>query len=71
MLKENKIPCVFVTNATNSPSNIANNLNKLLDLNIESEQVIVAPSPCINLTNYHDKHVLLCCQSDGYDLTTE
>ena len=71
MLNEYEIPYVFVTNGTNSPSVIADNLNILLDQNIASEQVIVAPSPCINLTNYHDKHVLLCCQSDGHDLATE
>ena len=62
---------MFVTNATYSPSSLADKLNTLLDLNIENEQVIVAPSPCINLKHYHDKHVLLCCQNDGLELAQE
>ena len=36
-----------------------------------SDHVVVAPSPCKDLNEYHNKHVLVCCQEDSEPLITE
>lgn len=71
MLWNNDIPFCFVTNGTYCTAVLADNLSKILELPLTTNHVVVAPSPCIALTEYHDKHVLVCCQDDGIGLISE
>ena len=70
-LWNNKVPFVFVTNGTYCSAKLVDNLTKIFDLPFTSDHVVVAPSPCMSLTQYHDKHVLVCCQDDSRDLVEE
>jgi ribonucleotide monophosphatase NagD (HAD superfamily) len=62
---------MFVTNGTYVSSVLAESLSKILDLPLTTNHVVVAPSPCTALNEFHDKHVLVCCQDDGEGLISE
>lgn len=51
--------------------NLVNSLTNILELPFKNDHVVVAPSPCSSLTDYHDKNVLVCCQDDSIDLISE
>jgi ribonucleotide monophosphatase NagD (HAD superfamily) len=70
-LWDNKIPFVFVTNGTYCSAKLVDSLTEVLHLPITSDHVIVAPSPCSELTDYHNKRVLVCCQEDSIGLISE
>ncbi|CAF0747107.1 unnamed protein product [Brachionus calyciflorus] len=70
-LWNNDIPFVFVTNGTYCSAVLVENLTKILELPFTSDHVVVAPSPCTALTDFHDKHVLVCCQEDSHGLVPE
>ena len=70
-LWENEIPFVFVTNGTYSSANLVSNLTNILGLPFTNDHVVVAPSPCKELTEYHNKRVLVCGQDDSVDLVKE
>jgi ribonucleotide monophosphatase NagD (HAD superfamily) len=70
-LWNNQIPFCFVTNGTYPTAALAENLSKILDLPLTAQHCVVAPSPCIALTDFHDKHVLVVCQDDAIDLISE
>jgi ribonucleotide monophosphatase NagD (HAD superfamily) len=70
-LWNNDIPFVFVTNGTYCSAVLVDNLTKILELPFTNEHVVVAPSPCCALTEYHDKRVLVCCQEDSHGLVPE
>ncbi len=62
---------MFVTNGTYTSADIVNNITSIYDLPFTKEHFIVAPSPCLALTEYHNKRVLVCCQDDSIDLIPE
>lgn len=62
---------MFVTNGTYSSVNLVNQLTNILELPFTSDHVVVAPSPCSALTEYHNKRVLVCCQEDSIGLISE
>lgn len=70
-LWDNDVPFVFVTNGTYSSKNLIDNLSNILELPFTNDHVMVAPSPCHDLVEYHDKRVLVCCQNDSVGLITE
>ena len=70
-LWNNKIPFAFLTNGTYTSDTIKNSMTSIFELPFEKDHFIVAPSPCLALTDYHDKHVLVCCQDDAIELITE
>ena len=70
-LWNNNIPFVFVTNGTYCSATLVGTLTKILGLPFTDDHVVVAPSPCTALTDYHDKRVLVCCQDDSIDLIPE
>lgn len=67
----NKVPFVFVTNGTYSAVELVDNLRKIFDLPFTNDHVIVAPSPCAGLNEFHNKRVLVCCQEDSVALVNE
>ena len=62
---------MFVTNGTYSSAKLVENLTDILELPFNINHVIVAPSPCRMLTQYHQKRVLVCGQEDSIDLVDE
>ena len=62
---------MFVTNGTYCSATLVNTLTKIFELPFTHDHVVVAPSPCTSLTDYHDKRVLVCCQNDSIDLIPE
>ena len=71
ILLNNEIPFVFVTNGTYCSQALVDILTNALQLPITADHCVVAPSPCIALTDYHDKHVLVCCQEESNSLVKE
>lgn len=67
----NKIPFAFLTNGTYTSDTITKKMSTLLDLPFNKGHSIVAPSPCLDLTEYHNKNVLVCCQEEAIDLIKE
>lgn len=70
-LWNHKIPFVFVTNGTYCSAVLVNNLRKIFDLPFTTDHVVVAPSPCSELYEFHNKRVLVCCQDDSLGLIPE
>jgi HAD superfamily hydrolase (TIGR01456 family) len=70
-LWNNNMPFVFVTNGTYCSATLCNTLTKILGLPFTDDHVVVAPSPCAALSDYHDKRVLVCCQDDSINLIPE
>ena len=70
-LWDNDVPFVFVTNGTYSSVKLIENLTEILDLPFSDKHVMVAPSPCRDLIEYHEKRVLVCCQDDSIGLISE
>lgn len=70
-LWNNKIPFVFVTNGTYTYTKLLDKLKKILDLPLTQDHIIVSPTPCASLTEYHDKNVLVCCQADSLDMVKQ
>lgn len=70
-LWNNKIPFAFLTNGTYTSDTITKKMSTLLDLPLNKGHSIVAPSPCLDLTEYHNKNVLVCCQEEAIDLIKE
>lgn len=70
-LWNNKVPFMFFTNGTYSSADLVGNLKKLFDLPFTRDHVVVAPSPCSSLTEFHDKRVLVVCQDDSIGLINE
>lgn len=62
---------MFVTNGTYSSEVLVNTLTNILELPFTDDHVVVAPSPCLQLTEYHNKRVLVCCQEDAINLISE
>ncbi len=62
---------MFFTNGTYSSADLVSSLRNLFDLQFTSDHVVVAPSPCSSLTEYHDKRVLVVCQDDSIGLIKE
>lgn len=67
----NEIPFMFFTNGTYSSADLVANLRKIFDLPFTRDHVVVAPSPCASLTDFHEKRVLVCCQDDSIGLINE
>ena len=65
------MPFVFVTNGTYSSKILLNTLHSTLQLPFTEDHIVVAPSPCTDLTQYHNKRVLVCCQEDSIELIRE
>jgi hypothetical protein len=70
-LWDNEIPFVFVTNGTYSHSDLKDSLTSILEIPLTNDSIIVAPSPCLGLHEYHKKHILVCCQESGVNLIPE
>lgn len=70
-LWNNDVPFCFVTNGTYCSETLVNTLKGILELPFTNDHIVVAPSPCLGLTDYHDKRVLVCCQDDSYGLIAE
>lgn len=62
---------MFFTNGTYSSADLVTNLRRLFDLPFTRDHVVVAPSPCSALTDFHDKRVLVVCQDDSVGLINE
>ena len=62
---------MFVTNGTYSSEVLVNSLRNIFDLPFTDDHVVVAPSPCTELHEYHNKRVLVCCQDDAIELISE
>jgi ribonucleotide monophosphatase NagD (HAD superfamily) len=67
----NNVPFAFLTNGTYTSETITKSLSSIFDLPFTKDHIIVAPSPCLALTQYHDQNVLVCCQDDAIDLISE
>jgi len=61
-LIQQDVPFAFVSNACSFESDKAEQLSKMLGVSIHPDQVILAHTPMRCLTQYHDKHVLVCGQ---------
>lgn len=70
-LWSNEIPFMFVTNGTYSSANLVNTLTNILELPFTDDHIVVAPSPCSELYEFHNKRVLVCCQESSIDLVPE
>lgn len=70
-LWNNNIPFAFLTNGTYTSDTITKAMSSIFELPFHKDHTIVAPSPCLALTQYHDKNVLVCCQDEAIDLITE
>lgn len=70
-LWNNQIPFMFFTNGTYSAKDLVASLRKIFDLPFTNDHVVVAPSPCSSLTDYHDKRVLIVGQEDSLGLVEE
>lgn len=70
-LWENEVPFVFVTNGTYSSKTLLGQLNGIFNLPFTEDNIVVAPSPCKALLDFHNKRVLACCQDDNVDLVPE
>ena len=62
---------MFVTNGTYCSEKLVSTLTKIFELPFTNDHVVVAPSPCSALSEYHDKRVLVCCQDDSLGLIPE
>jgi len=62
---------MFVTNGTYCSEKLVGTLTKIFELPFTNDHVVVAPSPCSALSEYHDKRVLVCCQDDSLGLIPE
>lgn len=71
MLWENEVPFVFVTNGTYSSRKLVTSLTNIFELPFTDDHVVVAPSPCKGLFEFHGKRVLACCQDESIDLIAE
>lgn len=71
LLLENQVPFVFVTNGTYSSQILLKTLQSNLNFPFTDDHIIVAPSPCTDLTDFHKKRVLACCQDDSLGLIKE
>lgn len=62
---------MFFTNGTYSAKDLVASLRQIFDLPFTKDHVVVAPSPCSSLTDYHDKRVLIVGQEDSLGLVEE
>ncbi|CAF1131441.1 unnamed protein product [Adineta ricciae] len=58
------VPYIFVSNTCMLESEKADQLAKMLEVPVPSDQVVLAHTPMRCLTEYHYKHVLVCGQGD-------
>lgn len=79
-IKLDLIPLIFGENdnyykiliiGTYCSEKLVTSLTKILGLPFTNDHVVVAPSPCAALSEYHDKRALVCCQEDSIDLIPE
>ena len=70
-LHDKDIPFAVLTNGTYSSKNLIQTLEKIFEIPFNKNQIIVAPSPCLALTEYHNKRVLVVGQKDSIELLDE
>ncbi len=70
-LWNSNVPFAFLTNGTYTSEAITKSMTAIFELPFTKDHIIVAPSPCQALTQYHDKNVLVCCQDESIDLISE
>lgn len=70
-LWKNDIPFLFLTNGSYPIADLLDKLQKITNLPLTRDHIVIAPSPCLMLNEYHDKRVLVLCQNDLLGLMDE